>query len=49
MKKNWKLRELIDALKTAYCQIIGVEYLHIFNEEETKWIREKIEGSVYFK
>ena len=28
-KKNWKLRELIDSLKKAYCGKIGVEYMHI--------------------
>lgn len=28
-KKNWKLRELIDSLKNAYCGKIGVEYMHI--------------------
>jgi 2-oxoglutarate dehydrogenase E1 component len=28
-KKNWKLRELIDAYKNAYCGKIGVEYMHI--------------------
>lgn len=31
MKKTWKLRDLIDSLKIAYCQRIGVEYMHIFN------------------
>ena len=28
-KKQWKLRELIDSYKNAYCQKIGVEFMHI--------------------
>lgn len=28
-KKNWKLKELIEAYKNAYCGKIGVEYMHI--------------------
>lgn len=32
-KKNWKLRELIDSLRQAYCGKIGVEYMHIMNRE----------------
>jgi hypothetical protein len=43
-KKNWKLGELIDALKNAYCGKIGVEYMHISNREQQHWIREKFEG-----
>ena len=43
-KKNWRLGELIDALKNAYCGKIGVEYMHISNREQQHWIREKFEG-----
>lgn len=32
-KKNWKLRELIDAYTNAYCGKIGVEYMHILDRE----------------
>lgn len=28
-QKSWKLRELLDALKAAYCGEIGVEFMHI--------------------
>jgi len=31
-RKNWKLRELIDSYKNAYCGKIGVEYMHIFKQ-----------------
>lgn len=28
-QKSWKLRELVQALQTAYCGNVGVEYMHI--------------------
>jgi len=43
-KKNWKLRELIDSLKNAYCGKIGVEFMHIMSREQCNWIRDKFEG-----
>lgn len=38
-KKDWTLREIDDALKNAYCQNIGVEYMHISDREQCNWIR----------
>jgi 2-oxoglutarate dehydrogenase E1 component len=32
-KKTFKLREIIDQLRTAYCGKIGVEYMHIPQRE----------------
>ena len=32
-KKNWKLKELIDAYKNAYCGKIGVEYMHMTDRD----------------
>lgn len=46
-KKSWKLRELIDAYKQAYCGKIGVEYMHIADRDECNWIRDKFEGLQY--
>lgn len=43
-KKNWKLRELIDSYKKAYCAKIGVEYMHISSRDQCNWIRDKFEG-----
>jgi len=43
-KKQWKLRELIDAYKTAYCQKIGVEYMHIADRDHCNWIRDRFES-----
>lgn len=44
MKKNWKLRELIDNYSKAYCGKIGVEYMHINSRDQCNWIRDKFEG-----
>lgn len=46
-KKNWKLKDLLQALNKAYSEKIAVEYSHITNEEEVNWIRNKIENSAY--
>jgi 2-oxoglutarate decarboxylase len=37
------LRQILAALREAYCQNIGVEYLHIQNPEEKAWIQQHIE------
>lgn len=46
-KKNWKLRELIDAYKNAYMGKIGVEYMHIYDRDQCNWIRDRFEGLQY--
>lgn len=46
-KKNWKLKELIEAYQNAYCGKIGVEYMHIPDREKCNWIRDKFEGLQY--
>ena len=37
------LRELFESLNKTYCSSLGVEYMHIPNLEERKWIQTKIE------
>ncbi len=37
------LRELFESLNRTYCSSLGVEYMHIPNLEERKWIQTKIE------
>jgi 2-oxoglutarate dehydrogenase E1 component len=39
-KSDWTLREIRSALETAYCNKIGVEYMHIPNREQCNWIRD---------
>ena len=46
-KKVWKLRDLIEAYKTAYCGKIGVEFKHIPSVEICNWIRLNFEGRQY--
>lgn len=48
-KKNWKLRELIEAYNKAYCSKIGVEYMHISSREQCNWIRDQFEGALFEK
>jgi multifunctional 2-oxoglutarate metabolism enzyme len=38
------LRQILDALRDAYCRTIGVEYMHISDPEQKKWIQEKVES-----
>jgi len=45
--KNWKLRDLIQAYERAYCDKIGVEFMHIPDRVKCKWIREKFEALQY--
>ena len=33
VKQEWKLRELIEALENAYCQKIGLDYMHVPDRE----------------
>lgn len=42
-KKTWKLGEIIDALKNAYCQKIGIEYMHIADFKQKKYLRDLFE------
>jgi len=39
-----KLREIIDILRDAYCQTIGIEYMHIQDPEQKSWIQNRVEG-----
>ena len=43
-KKNWKLKDLIESYKIAYCGKIGVEYMHISDRDTCNWIRDAFEG-----
>ncbi len=39
-----RLGDLLGVLRDAYCRTIGVEYMHIQETEEQKWIQEHVEG-----
>jgi 2-oxoglutarate dehydrogenase E1 component len=38
------LGRLLDILRDAYCRTIGIEYMHIEDPEEKKWIQQHVEG-----
>ena len=38
------LKEIYQALRQTYCGSIGIEYMHISNNEETEWLQEKMES-----
>lgn len=38
------LREIIDALERTYCTSIGVEYMHIVDTAEKRWIQQRMES-----
>ncbi|WP_114394769.1 2-oxoglutarate dehydrogenase E1 component [Oleisolibacter albus] len=38
------LRQIVDAVQKTYCGSIGVEFMHIQDPEQKRWIQERIEG-----
>jgi len=44
-KLRMKLGDLLGVLRDAYCRNVGVEYMHIQDPAEKRWIQEQIEGA----
>ena len=42
--KNMKLSQILGVLRDAYCRSHGVEYMHIADPEEKRWMQERLEG-----
>ena len=42
-KQKMKLRDVLGVLRDSYCRRVGVEYMHIQDPEERRWIQERIE------
>ena len=38
------LGDVLGVLRDAYCRSIGVEYMHMLEPEEKRWIQQKVEG-----
>ena len=38
-----RLREILGVLRDSYCRTVGIEYMHIQDPEERKWIQARIE------
>jgi 2-oxoglutarate dehydrogenase E1 component len=43
-KNLMTLGDLLGVLRDAYCRRIGVEYMHIQEPEQKRWIQEQVEG-----
>lgn len=42
-QERMKLRDVLSILRDAYCRHIGVEYTHILDPEQLKWLQERVE------
>ncbi|MBB4960150.1 2-oxoglutarate dehydrogenase E1 component [Micromonospora polyrhachis] len=42
-KQRMKLRSILGVLRDSYCRRVGVEFMHIQDPEERRWIQERIE------
>lgn len=45
--QKMKLGDILGVLRDAYCRSIGVEYMHIADPEEKRWIQEQVEGNTF--
>jgi 2-oxoglutarate dehydrogenase E1 component len=42
--RHRSLRQVQDQLRDAYCQTVGIEYMHIQDPEQKRWIQHRVEG-----
>jgi multifunctional 2-oxoglutarate metabolism enzyme len=42
-RQRMKLRDVLGVLRDSYCRRVGVEYMHIQDPEERRWIQERVE------
>ena len=42
-KQRMTLRDVLGVLRDSYCRRVGVEYMHIQDPEERRWIQERVE------
>jgi 2-oxoglutarate dehydrogenase E1 component len=42
--ESMKLGDILGVLRDAYCRTVGVEYMHIQEPDQKKWIQEHVEG-----
>ena len=38
-----KLRDVLGVLRDSYCRTVGIEYMHLGDPEERRWIQERVE------
>ena len=41
--QRMKLRDILGVLRDSYCRRIGIEYMHIQDPEERRWIQDRVE------
>ncbi|MEU1757121.1 multifunctional oxoglutarate decarboxylase/oxoglutarate dehydrogenase thiamine pyrophosphate-binding subunit/dihydrolipoyllysine-residue succinyltransferase subunit [Micromonospora matsumotoense] len=42
-RQKMRLRDVLGVLRDTYCRRVGIEYMHIQEPEERRWIQERIE------
>ncbi|MPY82810.1 MAG: multifunctional oxoglutarate decarboxylase/oxoglutarate dehydrogenase thiamine pyrophosphate-binding subunit/dihydrolipoyllysine-residue succinyltransferase subunit [Actinophytocola sp.] len=42
-QQRMKLRDVLGVLRDSYCRTVGVEYTHIIDPEERRWLQDRIE------
>ncbi len=43
-KEQMRLGDILSVLRDAYCRTVGVEYMHIMELAQKRWIQEHVEG-----
>jgi 2-oxoglutarate decarboxylase len=43
-QQSMKLGDILGVLRDAYCRTVGVEYMHIQEPDQKRWIQEHVEG-----
>jgi 2-oxoglutarate decarboxylase len=42
-QESMKLRDILGVLRDSYCRTVGIEYTHILDPEERRWIQDRVE------
>ncbi|HTW17755.1 MAG TPA: multifunctional oxoglutarate decarboxylase/oxoglutarate dehydrogenase thiamine pyrophosphate-binding subunit/dihydrolipoyllysine-residue succinyltransferase subunit [Nocardioides sp.] len=42
-RRFMKLRDILGILRDSYCRTIGIEYMHIMDPEQRRWLQERVE------
>jgi len=44
-RRFMKLRNILGILRDSYCRTVGIEYMHIQDPDQRKWVQERVERS----
>ncbi|WP_229673490.1 multifunctional oxoglutarate decarboxylase/oxoglutarate dehydrogenase thiamine pyrophosphate-binding subunit/dihydrolipoyllysine-residue succinyltransferase subunit [Nakamurella endophytica] len=42
-RQSMKLRDVLGVLRDSYCRTVGIEYMHIMDPVQRKWIQDRVE------